>query len=80
MIYDNTNIENFIDDFVRLCQYISVDNNNQYYFDQDLIDEELITDIPNIVVINKIHKLCEMINNDESVLDRDLETDLWFIL
>jgi len=80
MIKNNTNIETFIDDFKRLCQYVGIDNNNQYYFDQVLVDENLINDVPNQVVINKIHKFCEMVNNDHSVLDRDIETDLWFIL
>lgn len=76
MIKNNTHM----DDFKNLCNFINVDVNSNYYFDQDLVDFNLIDVNTDDVIVNKVHKLCEMINNDNTILDKDLETEIWSLL
>ena len=76
MIKNKTNIA----DFKTLCNHISLDNDNQFYFDQDLVDLNLV-DIPtDLTIVEKVHTLCTMINLDKTVLEKDLETEIWSML
>jgi hypothetical protein len=69
-----------ISELKTLCYHISLDRNNKYYFDQDLIDLNLI-DVPaDLTLVEKVHTLCDMINKDNSILDKDFETEICIML
>ena len=53
---------------------------NREVFFTPLTYKVYFRDIPSDNVVRKIHRLCEFLNNDQSILDRDLETDIWHIL
>ena len=69
-----------ITEFENLCSHVKIDCDNQYYFEQDLIDFKLI-DIPtNLSLVEKVHTFCTMLNVDMSLIHKDIETEIWPML
>lgn len=68
--------------FMYLISYGVYKNNNKYVFDEKLVsaDNEAKTLLKFKPLVEKVEKLVEMVNVDNSLIDKDIETELWDML
>ena len=74
-------MKNMIDKFVNMCELISVNSKGQFFFDS--VDVEFTevynaTDYP--VLKEKMDKLIGLINEDNSLIEKDVQDELWLML
>lgn len=77
-------MKNNIENFVEMCSLLS-NNDGRIYFPFETFEhsEEYIHISESIdyqVLKFKMIKLVEMINNDSSIIEKDIENELWEIL
>ena len=65
-----------------LISYGVYKNNDKYVFDEKLVssDNEAKMLLKFKPLVEKVEKLVEMVNIDNSLIDKDIETELWDIL
>jgi hypothetical protein len=74
-------MKNMIDKFVDMCDLISVDSKGQFFFDSvDVEFTEVYTDVDYPVLVEKMTKLITLINEDNSLIEKDVQDELWFML
>jgi hypothetical protein len=74
-------MKNMIDKFVDMCDLISVDSKGQFFFDSvDVEFTEVYTDVDYPVLVEKMTKLITLINEDKSLIEKDVQDELWFML
>ena len=74
-------MKNMIDKFVDMCDLISVDSKGQFFFDSvDVEFTEVYTDVDYPVLVEKMTKLITLINEDNSLIEKDVQDVLWFML
>ena len=74
-------MKNMIDKFVDMCELISVDSKGQFFFDSvDVEFTEVYTDVDYPVLVEKMTKLITLINQDNSLIEKDVQDELWFML
>jgi hypothetical protein len=74
-------MKNMIDKFVDMCELISVDSKGQFFFDSvDVEFTEVYTDVDYPVLVEKMTKLITLINEDNSLIEKDVQDELWFML
>lgn len=83
-MYDlkNISVEKQKEYFMYLISYGVYKNNDKYVFDEKLVssDNEAKMLLKYKPLVEKVEKLVEMINNDKSLIDKDIETELWDML
>ena len=78
-------MKNMIDKFVNMCELISVNENGNFFFPfQDVEHSNEITtiyaDVDYFTLKDKMNKLISIINEDQTLVEKDIETELWIIL
>ena len=74
-------MKNMIDKFEDMCDLISVDSKGQFFFDSvDVEFTDIYTDIDYPVLVEKMTKLINLINEDNSLIEKDVQDELWFML
>jgi hypothetical protein len=74
-------MKNMIDKFVDMCDLISVDSKGQFFFDSvDVEFTDIYTDVDYPVLVEKMTKLITLINEDNSLIEKDVQDELWFML
>ena len=74
-------MKNMIDKFVDMCDLISVDSKGQFFFDSvDVEFTDIYTDVDYPVLVEKMTKLITLINEDNSLIEKDVHDELWFML
>jgi len=74
-------MKNMIDKFVDMCDLISVDSKGQFFFDSvDVEFTDVYTDVDYPVLVEKMSKLITLINEDNSLIEKDVQDELWFML
>ena len=74
-------MKNMIDKFVDMCDLISVDSKGQFFFDSvDVEFTDVYTDADYPVLVEKMNKLITLINEDNSLIEKDVQDELWFML
>jgi hypothetical protein len=64
-----------------MCELISVDSKGQFFFDSvDVEFTEVYTDVDYPVLVEKMTKLITLINEDNSLIEKDVQDELWFML
>ena len=78
----NASVEMQQELFVLICANALVIENGKVMFNQNLLLENNETKslVKFTTLINKTNKLVKMVNKDMSLLERDIESDLWFLL
>lgn len=78
----NASVEMQQELFVIICANALVIENGKVVFNQNLLLENNETKslVKFTTLINKTNKLVKMVNKDMSLLERDIESDLWFLL
>ena len=75
----NTSVETQKNYFMCIISRSVYKNNDKLIFDQNLLlndnDGKILLNYKPL--INKVEKLVEMINIDNSLLNKDIETELW---
>jgi len=83
-IYDlkNTSVEVQLEMFITIISNSVISENGVFVFDANLLlaNENTKSLVKFTPLIEKTKKLVEMVNNDYSLMERDLQTDLWFLL
>jgi len=83
-IYDlkNTSVEVQLEMFKTIISNSVISENGVFVFDANLLlaNENTKSLVKFTPLIEKTKKLVEMVNNDYSLMERDLQTDLWFLL
>lgn len=70
-----------IDKFVNMCELISVDSKGQFFFDSvDVEFTEVYNDTDYPVLKEKMDKLIGLINEDNSLIEKDVQDELWLML
>jgi hypothetical protein len=77
-------MKNKLETFVEMCSLLN-NNDNKIYFPFETFEHSnQYSHISNLEVYpflkNKMIKLIEMINNDNSLLEKDIENELWPLL
>lgn len=77
-------MKNNIENFVEMCSLLS-NNDGKVYFPFETFEHSYeytqISESKDYQVLKfKMIKLVEMINNDNSILEKDIEKELWEIL
>ena len=74
-------MKNMIDKFVDMCELISVDSKGQFFFDSvDVEFTEVYNDTDYPVLKEKMDKLIGLINEDNSLIEKDVQDELWLML
>ena len=74
-------MKNMIDKFVNMCELISVDSKGQFFFDSvDVEFTEVYNDTDYPVLKEKMDKLICLINEDNSLIEKDVQDELWLML
>lgn len=74
-------MKNMIDKFVNMCELISVDSKGQFFFDSvDVEFTEVYNDTDYPVLKEKMDKLIGLINEDNSLIEKDVQDELWLML
>lgn len=74
-------MKNMIDKFVDMCDLISVDSKGQFFFDSvDVEFTDIYTDVDYPLLVEKMTKLINLINEDNSLIEKDVQDELWFML
>jgi|LauGreDrversion4_2_1035121.scaffolds.fasta_scaffold266535_2 hypothetical protein len=74
-------MKNMIDKFVDMCELISVNSNGQFFFDSvDVEFTEVYNDTDYPVLKEKMDKLIGLINEDNSLIEKDVQDELWLML
>jgi hypothetical protein len=74
-------MKNMIDKFVDMCELISVNSNGQFFFDSvDVEFTEAYNDTDYPVLKEKMDKLIGLINEDNSLIEKDVQDELWLML
>ena len=74
-------MKNMIDKFVNMCELISVNSKGQFFFDSvDVEFTELYNDTDYPVLKEKMDKLIGLINEDNSLIEKDVQDELWLML
>lgn len=74
-------MKNMIDKFVNMCELISVNSKGQFFFDSvDVEFTEVYNDTDYPVLKEKMDKLIGLINEDNSLIERDVQDELWLML
>lgn len=68
--------------FTYLISYGVYKGDDKYVFDKNLVlaDNEAKTLLNFKPLVEKVEKLVEMVNADNSLIDKDIETELWDML
>lgn len=70
-----------IDKFVNMCELISVNSKGQFFFDSvDVEFTEVYSDTDYPVLKEKMDKLIGLINEDNSLIEKDVQDELWLML
>jgi hypothetical protein len=70
-----------IDKFVNMCELISVDTKGKFFFDSiDVEFTEVYNDKDYTVLKEKMDKLIGLINEDNSLIEKDVQDELWLML
>jgi hypothetical protein len=74
-------MKNMIDKFVNMCELISVNSKGQFFFDSvDVEFTEVYNDTDYPVLKEKMDKLIGLINEDNSLIEKDVQDELWLML
>jgi hypothetical protein len=74
-------MKNMIDKFVDMCELISVNSNGQFFFDSvDVEFTDVYNDTDYPVLKEKMDKLIGLINEDNSLIEKDVQDELWLML
>lgn len=74
-------MKNMIDKFVNMCELISVNSKGQFFFDSvDVEFTEVYSDTDYPVLKEKMDKLIGLINEDNSLIEKDVQDELWLML
>lgn len=74
-------MKNMIDKFVNMCNLISINSKNQFFFDSvDVEFTEVYNDTDYPVLKEKMDKLISLINEDNSLIEKDVQDELWLML
>lgn len=74
-------MKNMIEKFVSMCELISVNSKGQFFFDSvDVEFTEVYTDTDYPVLKEKMDKLIGLINEDNSLIEKDVQDELWLML
>jgi hypothetical protein len=64
-----------------MCELISVNSKGQFFFDSvDVEFTELYNDTDYPVLKEKMDKLIGLINEDNSLIEKDVQDELWLML
>ena len=65
--------------FVYIISRSVYKNGDDYIFDKNLLSNDIEgkTLVNYKPIVEKVEKLVEMINNDSSLIEKDIETELW---
>jgi len=74
-------MKNMIDKFVNMCELISINSKGQFFFDSvDVEFTEVYNDTDYPVLKEKMDKLIGLINEDNSLIEKDVQDELWLML
>jgi hypothetical protein len=74
-------MKNMIDKFVNMCELISVNSKGQFFFDSvDVEFTDVYNDTDYPVLKEKMDKLISLINEDNSLIEKDVQDELWLML
>jgi len=74
-------MKSMIDKFVNMCELISVDTKGKFFFDSiDVEFTEVYNDKDYTVLKEKMDKLIGLINEDNSLIEKDVQDELWLML
>ena len=74
-------MKNMIDKFVNMCELISVNSKGQFFFDSvDVEFTDVYNDTDYPVLKEKMDKLIGLINEDNSLIEKDVQDELWLML
>lgn len=75
-------MKNMIDKFAGMCELINFNSNNgQFFFDSvDVEFTDIYTDKDYPVLKEKMDRLINLINEDNSLIEKDLQDELWLML
>jgi hypothetical protein len=64
-----------------MCELISVNSKGQFFFDSvDVEFTEVYNDVDYPVLKEKMDKLIGLINEDNSLIEKDVQDELWLML
>jgi hypothetical protein len=64
-----------------MCELISVNSKGQFFFDSvDVEFTEVYNDVDYPVLKGKMDKLIGLINEDNSLIEKDVQDELWLML
>ena len=64
--------------FIEMCKFIEVSNNKVVCIFEDIEDHsELTSDEDYPILKEKMVKILDLVNKNESLIFRDIETELW---
>jgi hypothetical protein len=74
-------MKNMIDKFVDMCELIGINSNGQFFFDSvDVEFTDVYNDTDYPVLKEKMDKLISLINEDNSLIEKDVQDELWLML
>ena len=77
-------MKNMVEQFVKMCELINSDENGVIYF--PFSDFEHSPEYSSVIsesyplLRDKMSKLITLINEDKSLIEKDIETELWLML
>lgn len=77
--------QTMLEDFTKMCKEIAINRDGKFFcmfenleYDDDF--QYIVSSNHYPILKEKMNKLVELVNNDLSLLDKDVETELWQML